>query len=77
MFNPEAMGEVRPRIVIGDDVLAFERQHGCAPFLELGVDRRFELLVVRVVGRGVRRIDGANDLRDVLRDRLGDDRVDA
>ena len=70
------MREVRPRIVIGDDVLSLERQHGRAPLLELRVDGRFELFVVRVIGRGVRRIHRAERLRDVLRDGLGDDRVD-
>ena len=77
MFNTEAVREVWPRIVIGDDVLAFERQHGGAPFLQLRVDRRLKFLVVRFVKCGVRRIERGKRLRDMLRDRLGDDRIDS
>src|ERR1022692_106135 len=71
----EAMREINPRIVIGDDVLAFERQHGSAPFLQLGVDGRFKFFVVRFVNRRISRIDCRECLCNVLRHRFGNDRV--
>ena len=76
MFNAKAVREVWPRIVIRDDVLAFKRQHGGAPFLQLRVDGRLEFLVVRFVKCGVRRIESGKRLRNMLRDRFRDDRID-
>src|SRR5436190_7899836 len=72
----ETVREVNPRIVVSHDALPLKRQQGRAPFLELGVDRCLELLVVRVIGRGVWRIHRGERLGDVQRDRLGYDRVD-
>src|SRR5260370_4682195 len=70
------MREVRPRIVISNDMLVFERKHPPAPFLQFRVNGRFELFVIAVVKCRVRRIEGSKRLRDVLRYRFGNDRID-
>src|SRR6516162_5245699 len=57
-------------------MLAVKRQQGCAPFLQLSVNSRFELLIVRFVKSGVRRIESGKRLRDMLRNSLRDDRID-
>src|SRR5207244_2100897 len=58
--------EVRPRIMIGRYMLTAKRQQGCAPFLQLSVNSRFEFLVVRFVKCGVWRIERGKRLRDML-----------
>ncbi len=77
IFRPKRWREVGPGIVIGDDVLSFKRQQGRAPFLKLGIDGGFEFFVVRVVDSGVGWVDRGKRLRDVLRDRFGNDWVDS
>src|SRR5207245_9773945 len=61
--------------MISHNMLAFERQHGRAPFLQLRVDGGLEFLVVRLVESGVRWIESGKRLCNVLRNRFGDDRV--
>src|SRR6266404_7111149 len=61
--------------MISHNMLAFERQYGRAPFLQLRVDRSLEFLVVRLVESGVRWIESGKRLRDVLSNRLRDNRV--
>src|SRR6266446_3083388 len=69
--------EVRPRIMICSYMLTAKRRQGCAPFLQLSVNSRFEFLVVRFVKSGVRRIKSGKRLRDMLSNRLGDDWIDS
>src|SRR5438876_1057620 len=59
--------------MISDNMLAFERQHGRAPFLQLRVDGGLEFLVVRLVESGVGWIESGKRLRNVLSDRLSND----
>src|SRR5436309_116712 len=73
----ETVREVRPRIMICRYMLTAKRQQGCAPFLQLSVNSRFEFLVVRFVKSGVRRIERGKRLRDMLSNRLRDDRIDS
>src|ERR1051325_470251 len=72
----ETVREVRPRIMICRHMLTLERQQRCAPFLQLSVNSRFELLVVRFVECCVRRIERGKRLRDMLSNSLGDDWID-
>jgi len=55
------MREVRPRIVISNDMLVLERQHGRAPFLQFGVNGRFELFVIAVVNAAFGGSRASND----------------
>src|SRR5438093_4095522 len=75
--NSETVCEIRPRIVISHDLLAFEWRHGRAPFLQLRVDGGLELFVVRLVECCVRRIESGKRLGNMLRNRLRDDRIDS
>src|SRR5262245_42271148 len=75
--DTKAVSEVGPRIVIGDDLLTMKRQQRSAPFLQLRVDRRLKFFVVRLVKCGVRRIQSGKRLRDVLRNRLGNNRINS
>src|SRR5438034_9388010 len=61
--------------MISHNMVAFEWRHGRAPFLQLRVDGGLEFLVVRLVESGVGWIESGKRLRDVLRNRFGDDRV--
>ena len=67
-FNREgkAVREIDPRIVVGGEWLAFVGKQRATPILELCVDRRLELCVVRLVACGIRRIDCGEGLRDML-----------
>src|SRR5262249_22523901 len=73
----ETVREVRPRIMICCHVLAVKRQQRCTPFLQLGVDGRFELLVVSFVKCGIYRIESGKRLRNMLSNRLRNDRIDS
>src|SRR5438552_1027909 len=73
----ETVREVRPRIMICRHMLPAKRQQGCAPFLQLSVNSRFEFLVVRFVKCGVWRIESGKRLRDMLSNRFRDDWVDS
>src|SRR5204863_594743 len=74
--NPEAVRKIWPRIVIGGDMLTLKFLHDRAPSLQFRVDRCFELLVVRVVKSRISGIDRGERLRNMLRDRFGDNRID-
>src|SRR5215467_11098593 len=69
------MREVRPGIVISDNVLAMKRQQRSAPFLQLCVDRGFKLLVVSLIKCSIGRIQSGKRLRDMLCNCLGNDRI--
>ena len=62
--------------MISDEALPAIRLQFRAPFLKLRVDRILELLLVRLVSRGMRRIERGQSSSDVLGDGFGDDRVD-
>src|ERR1051325_7658302 len=76
-INAKTVREVRPRIVICDDLLTMKWQQRSAPFLQLSVNRALELLVVRLVKCGIRRIQSGKRLRDVLCNRLGNNRINS
>src|SRR6266496_4217305 len=76
-IEAKTMREVRPRIVIRHDVLSTKRQQRRAPFLQLRIDRRLEFFVVRFVKRSIRRVQSGKRLRNMLSNRLRDDRVDS
>ena len=57
-------------------MLTLKFLHDRAPSLQFRIDRCFELLVVRVVKSRIRGIDRGERLRNMLRDRFGDNRID-
>src|SRR5215831_20674614 len=67
-IQSKAMREVRPGIVISDNVLAMKRQQRSAPFLQLCVDRGFKLLVVSLIKCSIGRIQSGKRLRNMLSD---------
>ena len=75
-IETESVGEIRPRIVVGDEALALVGQQFCTPFLELGVDRFLEFFFVRLISCGMARIDRRKGVRDMLRDGFRNNRVD-
>src|SRR5215471_16665608 len=58
-------------------MLSMKRHHGGAPFLQLRVDGRLKFLVVCLVKCGIRRIQSGKRLRDVLCNRLCNNRINS